>query len=341
MTTTELQAMLPAVDKGLGLADVTIASLREQYAGLTIADLNDKDGYKAVREAIADVRSTRVNVEKSRKELKADALAWGKKVDTEAKRVTAMLMEIEEPLKIEKAKVDDEKARIKAEEAAAIERRREELLRKKLEAEADERRKEEEAKAEVRRKEEDARRVEQEKQAAEIEKERAALEKERIDYEARMQKQADKLKADQAEIQAQRDAIEKERQEAKAEQQRIAKEKAKADQEEADRIQAEQDELEEEKFAADEDSNTQVSSSPSTMTTTGRVQVASLNARFQAVVLNMEAKANTSFRPQYVEGLRAAFFHGADALADMVYEGCVLEEVSAECRRELEEIVSK
>lgn len=60
-----------------------------------------------------------VDVETKRKELKADSLACGRTVDTEAKRITAALDAIEQPMKQIKAGVDAERERVKAEAIAA------------------------------------------------------------------------------------------------------------------------------------------------------------------------------------------------------------------------------
>lgn len=98
------------------ITDATIAELRDQGRSL---DISADGGYEAVRKFIRGVVTLRTTVEAKRKELKADALAWGRKVDAEAKRITNLLLEIEEPLKLAKKEVDDERERIKAEKAAA------------------------------------------------------------------------------------------------------------------------------------------------------------------------------------------------------------------------------
>ncbi|MDP2654600.1 MAG: hypothetical protein Q8Q08_11310, partial [Candidatus Omnitrophota bacterium] len=78
-----------------------------------------QDGFKAVHEARMVVKGHRVAVEKKRKDLKADALAFGKLVDGEAKRITAMLEPIESHLQAEEDKITKELERIKAEEEEA------------------------------------------------------------------------------------------------------------------------------------------------------------------------------------------------------------------------------
>ncbi|GAG81479.1 unnamed protein product, partial [marine sediment metagenome] len=70
-------------------------------------------------------------VEKSRKEYKADALAYGKRIDTEAKRVFSLLSPIEDHLKGEESKITDEKDRIR-EEKARVERERVERIQQSI-----------------------------------------------------------------------------------------------------------------------------------------------------------------------------------------------------------------
>ena len=62
--------------------DSAIAQLKAEYAPLVITD---KASYKAVVAAISDVRGRRTAVEARRKELKAGALEYGRKVDARAK----------------------------------------------------------------------------------------------------------------------------------------------------------------------------------------------------------------------------------------------------------------
>lgn len=112
------------------VTDRAIEELKERYAGLSIIP-DDKDTYETVRLAIADVRTLRTTVEKKRKELKADALEWGRKVDGEAKRITEALLEIETPLKDEKEKEDRRQIEIKAAEVKA-ETERQNRLRLKV-----------------------------------------------------------------------------------------------------------------------------------------------------------------------------------------------------------------
>ncbi|AMV31281.1 hypothetical protein VN12_04130 [Pirellula sp. SH-Sr6A] len=105
------------------VSDAKIDEIRAEFTGIKILDNKD---YERCTKAIAVCRTLRTDVEKCRKELKEEALEYGRRVDSEAKRLTKRLEEIEEPLKAEKARVDEEKERAK--------REAEEAKRKKLEA---------------------------------------------------------------------------------------------------------------------------------------------------------------------------------------------------------------
>jgi len=96
------------------LTDAAISELSSRFAPL---EITDGKSYKTVATAIGTVRGYRVLVEKKRKELKKDALSYGRRVDGEAKRITGLLEPIESGLKAKKQAVDDAKAAEKAEKA--------------------------------------------------------------------------------------------------------------------------------------------------------------------------------------------------------------------------------
>lgn len=109
------------------VTDAAIAEMTKMYMGLKVLNLDDEKGFKAVHSARMIVKGKRIEVEKRRKELKVDALEYGKKVDSEAKRIFGLLEPIETHLTLEEEKVTKEKERIRAEqeaqEKAKIERR--------------------------------------------------------------------------------------------------------------------------------------------------------------------------------------------------------------------------
>lgn len=102
-----------------------IAILREKYSGPF--DTTTKEGLAAAKEARAEVKGYRVILEKMRVDLKAPLLERSKLIDAEAKRITAELSAIEEPIdaaiKAEERRKEEEKAakaRAEAERVAQI-----------------------------------------------------------------------------------------------------------------------------------------------------------------------------------------------------------------------------
>lgn len=106
------------------VTDEAIRTLKKKLTGL---DAKTSDGYKRVQAGIAETRMLRGNVESTRKALKEKALTYGRLVDSEAKRITGLLEEIENPLKLLKSEVDEAKQRekeaIESARRAEIERR--------------------------------------------------------------------------------------------------------------------------------------------------------------------------------------------------------------------------
>ena len=92
--------------------DTAIAELAEKFSALTITGIDDREGYEAVHKARMVCVKTRTGIENIRKELKADALEYGRRVDAEAKRITALLEPIENRLVAQQKAVDDAKAAI-------------------------------------------------------------------------------------------------------------------------------------------------------------------------------------------------------------------------------------
>lgn len=200
--------------------EAAIADMRERYLPLVATT---PEGYEAVRRAIGELRTSRTSIEKRRVALNADALDWQRKVNAEAKRLTGLLLEIEDPLKERKAAVDDAKEREKRSAEIAAREAEEAKLRAILDAEA------------ARLAEERARLAE-ERKALEIaqvaERERQRQEKSRADAERtiaeRLQAEArERLDAERRQLDAERAEIEAEKQRAaRAESERLAKIKA-------------------------------------------------------------------------------------------------------------------
>ncbi|MBE0471991.1 MAG: hypothetical protein IBX55_21090 [Methyloprofundus sp.] len=106
------------------ITKAAIMELKDRYP--VVASIQDNTQLKEVKAAIADVRSRRTAIEARRKELKADALEYGRQVDAKAKELTALLLEIEEPLK----EVAEEYEERKRQEKLAKEREEKERIEK-------------------------------------------------------------------------------------------------------------------------------------------------------------------------------------------------------------------
>lgn len=112
---TEIDLISTELQK-FSLSDAAIAEMEKQYMPLTVKGIGDKEGFKAVRTARLYVKEKRIEIEKTRKALKADALKFGQAVDGEAKRITAMLEPIETHLQDQEDVVKREEERIRQEE---------------------------------------------------------------------------------------------------------------------------------------------------------------------------------------------------------------------------------
>jgi len=111
----------PIIEYGDSVTDAALAELKKLYG--TVPDASSQEGYDTIKANLKVLTPLRTGVEKKRKELKADALAWGKKVDDEAKRITAALLELESPLKDAKKEVDDRKRSEKEERIARLQKK--------------------------------------------------------------------------------------------------------------------------------------------------------------------------------------------------------------------------
>ena len=187
------------------ISEAVIAQLRAACASLTC---DTPAEYEETRVAIGNLRTARTSIEKERVKQKAEALEFGRFVDSEAKRFTDLLFEIENPLKAKKAVIDDEADRVKREkEAAALKAVQDEINRNNAAKAAEEKA--------IRDAEES--RLAVERESLRVERERLAAEQAKID-------------AERAKVDADRRAVEVERQKAeRAEFERQAKIKAAKD----------------------------------------------------------------------------------------------------------------
>lgn len=222
--------------------EAALATLSEQYRGV-IYDVTTKPGMADAVKARRAIRDIRTALEKTRVEIKGPALKRCQQIDTEAKRITAALLALEEPIdeqiKKEEVRKAEEAAavqRAEAERIAAEERAKREAEEKRLaderaeiarqraelervEKEARERREREEAEArakieaeqrEARRKIEEGERtarLQREEKEAALKAEREKLEAERRAVEERARKEREVREAEQREVQRRKNEI--------------------------------------------------------------------------------------------------------------------------------------
>lgn len=92
--------------KKFNIADAAIAQLKQDYSGLKISGIEDKDGYKKVKAAWQIVRGKRLQVEKVHKIIKQDYLIVSRAIDGEKNRLVSELEPLEGELKNEIDRVD-------------------------------------------------------------------------------------------------------------------------------------------------------------------------------------------------------------------------------------------
>jgi len=103
-----------------------VAELRAKYADVP-KDLAHKESYEFVHKGCAELRGLRSKIESRRKELKAEALEYGRKVDAAAKDLTEQIVQIEEPMATAKKDFDTAEEVRKREAALKEERRIDEI----------------------------------------------------------------------------------------------------------------------------------------------------------------------------------------------------------------------
>lgn len=99
--------------------EATLVEAAKAVRGLKITGVEDVAGYRRVHEGRMVLKNLRVAIEKQRKSLNESALDWQRRVNAEAKRLTAIVEPIELELEAEQKRIDAEKERIRAEAAAA------------------------------------------------------------------------------------------------------------------------------------------------------------------------------------------------------------------------------
>lgn len=90
-----------------------ITSLVEKYKSLTISGIDDKAGYEAVHKARVELKNVRVNITKTGKSMREEALKFQKDVIAKEKELVEMVEPTERELESKQQAIDEEKEKIK------------------------------------------------------------------------------------------------------------------------------------------------------------------------------------------------------------------------------------
>ena len=202
--------------------EAALTDLSARYQGV-IFQVATREGMRDAKKSRGELRDYRIALENKRKEIKAPALKRSQEIDSEARRITAMLEALEKPIaqQIEFEEGKAERTRLAAIQAeqdriATEERAKKEAEEKVMAAQRAEIARQQEELAKAQR--EAAAKIEADQRAARLkieEEERASrLAREQADREARLEQQArdevarQKREAEEARLKAERDKIE-------------------------------------------------------------------------------------------------------------------------------------
>ena len=111
--------------------EAALSDLRTKYAGV-VFDLTTTKGDKEARAARLELVTLRTSLEKKRKEFKAPALDFGKKIDSEAERISKEIVALESHIDLQ-IKADEKRRADEKAERDRIEAARVQCLRDKIE----------------------------------------------------------------------------------------------------------------------------------------------------------------------------------------------------------------
>lgn len=219
------------------VTDSVLAELEQKASVLQIASVEDKVNYELVDTTRKEAKRLKIEVEKRRKELKSEALAFGKKVDEEAEKYSSRLIAIEKDLEAKQEVIDKEKAKIKlAKEQEAKLPGRKILLTEFTDGIPSDEQIKSLSDLEFQSLVQQLVGARQEKIRIEQEAERKKLEEEKLKIQKEQEEQAKKIAEQQeAERKAEQERMDAERKKLEEEKAKLEEEKRKV-QEEADRI---------------------------------------------------------------------------------------------------------
>lgn len=192
---------MPTSIQEYSATEAALAVLGKKYANV-VFDVTTPKGMAAAKASRAELRKYRIDLEKKRVEIKAPALKRSQEIDSEARRITASLSDLEDPID-QQIKTEENKAEIARQAAERAAKEAEEARLAAERAELDRRA------AEIAAAEKASRdKIEADERAARLAREeeerKARLEREEADRAARQTREAEEAKA-RAERQAEED----------------------------------------------------------------------------------------------------------------------------------------
>jgi len=106
------------------ITDALIQEVKDQYSGLKVNDINDKNQISTLKKAVTHLQKLRTGLEKKRKELVAPYNEVVSSINGEAKRILEELQPIEKELKLEEARVKEEIEKAEKEAERLLEERK-------------------------------------------------------------------------------------------------------------------------------------------------------------------------------------------------------------------------
>ncbi len=101
--------------------DAALAELRSKYS--VVPSTDTEEGYEFVKAGVKELTGYRTALDAERKRIKQPYLDAGRIIDTEAKRITAELVTLEEPMKAAKKEADDREKRKQEERIARLQKK--------------------------------------------------------------------------------------------------------------------------------------------------------------------------------------------------------------------------
>lgn len=230
---------MPTSIQEYSVTEAALAVLADKYKG-ALFDVTDPKGMADAKKSRAELRGYRVALEKTRVEIKAPALKRTQEIDSEARRITAALAALEDPIdsqiKSEENKKENErlaKEKAEADRLEAEQRAIREADEARMAAERADIARRHAAIAAAEKASRD--KIEAEERAARLlreeEERKARMVREEADREARKAREAEeaKLKAERDKLESERRAVEekarKEREAEEAKQREILRQK--------------------------------------------------------------------------------------------------------------------